>query len=122
MQYTAKTPLRPLKSNRFWPAAIRCSESCFPLLQHSAFYSIAINSWLLGQVDPFDTQAHTDRRLREGKSETSKINENNIIMGVDVETLKDGTGNLANLVDFVDKLLRPAHQFYLQSVNWSSRE
>lgn len=27
-------------------------------------------------------------------------------MGVDVETLKDGTGNLANLVDFVYKLLR----------------
>ena len=43
-------------------------------------------------------------------------------MGVDVETLKDGTGNLSNLVDFVDKLLRPAHQSYLQSVNWSSRE
>ena len=37
-------------------------------------------------------------------------------MGVDVETLKDGTGNQANLVDFVSKFSRTAHQFYLQPV------
>lgn len=37
-------------------------------------------------------------------------------MGVDVETLKDGTGNQTNLVDFVSKFSRTVHQFYLQSV------